>query len=546
MLKINFGKINKKIAGFLVIFLLCIFYNVNQFFEIYTYGQFLHVLILSYVAFILYFFVFSLYHRHNLRFLSLTLIFLLFLFNSIAIYAINTFNVAINYDLYIDVLFHKTDQLTEYAKSLIHVSFLFYVIIGTILPFLIVIYLFRKKYIEFRYSKNFLLYIGLISILLALVSYHFYHSRYYFAEKTEIRLLTWRYTPNNYMLATIRFIQRAKRVPPKDKIKICEDATIQCNSEINDNFPRTVIFILGESARNDHFSINGYHKNTNPELTKEQGNLVVFRDFESCNTSTWRSVPCIFSRLNSDEFTLPPKHENLLDILHRVGISTYWLSSQGECIAVCDYMDNKKLTIKSDEELVGELEIILKNDNKNSKFIVLHHNGSHYPYHSNYNKKHELFVPACKENDFTHLCNLDEIINAYDNTIVATDEFISNVIKVAKKYDYKHNIIVMYTSDHGESLGENDVFMHALPKIIAPKTQLDVPFFIWITERTAKNFDINRKTLMYNAKYGHFHHDQIFDSILKLFNIESTCCSKNDDIFTTNRLSKNISYTTIK
>lgn len=527
-------KVKKELFGVLFILILNLYFNAEQLVKISNYGEFLQIMILFSISSVIYYLLFSLcyFSYSKISAIILTIILIIFIANASSIYTLHNFNVEINYEFYIDIFGRRFADLVTYSKSIIDPYIFLYLLFYGIIPFSILVYLMiYKRAIVYYYSDHSFLIIVVVIASTYLGASIFYSSNYYLAKQEYFNIITCRFTPINYIVATVKILYRGKDLPKEKRIKICEDAKLTVDKNDKDFKFRTVIFILGESARIDHFSINGYHRNTNPKLSKIP-DLITFEDFEACNTTTWRSVPCIFSRLNMREFTLPVTQHNLLDVLEKVGIKLYWISGQTHCVATCSFVENKKLALESDELLLKELEIALKNDKNQPKFIVLHHNGSHIPYHIRYNENHEIFTPVCKEMFFRRLCDIPSIINTYDNTIVATDDFIDSVIKIAKKYDVKNNTVVIYTSDHGQSLGEGGEFTHGAPRLIAPKEQILVPFFIWLPKQTAKKLHINYSDLLYNSQNGKFHHDYIFDSVMKLFNIESSCYGKDGDVFT--------------
>lgn len=525
--------VKKRLFGLLFVILLSTYFNFEQIIKINGYAEFFQFIILFLSSCIIYLIIFALCDSHQFGFLGIILLFLLFTLNALSSYTLHNFNVAINYEFYIDIFSHKLNNIVLYSESINdHFIMMIYLLLYLVAPLTLLLYLIKKKIVSYAYSKYNISYIILATILIYLLSNTFHASKYYLAKREFIDLVTYRFVPQNYVFGILKMIKRCGTIPKEERVKICTDARlVGVNNSNNKMHHRTVIFIMGESARADHFSIYGYERNTNPKLSKVK-DLIVFRSFEACNTSTYRSVPCIFSRLNMYEFTLPVAQDNLLDVLNNLGIETYWFSTQDSYINTCNFIKNVKIELKSDEDLLKELKMTLKNNRNKTKLIVLHHNGSHHPYHINYKEKHEIFKPACKTIPFRTSCQIPDIVNSYDNTVVATDEFISNVIKIAKKYDdNSNNTVVIYTSDHGQSLGEDGIFTHGSPRIIAPKAQIEVPFFMWVPKQTAKNFNLDYTILLHNAKESQFTHDQIFDSILKLFSVEATCCGKDGDIF---------------
>jgi len=478
----------------------------------------MHFLLLIIASCITYYATISLYSKS--RALTISLLSIIFLINSFATYAIAKYNVSIDYNLYFDIFGNSLKETIRFSGAIISVGIVKYLIFLFALPLALIIFCIKKNYISYKFSKIAAIRILIILLAAAIYMISIRASKYYMPNKLTTKQITASFAPNNYLYGGFQYYKKQRRVMRRNLKPILMDATVLQNKDVN------VIFILGESARSDHFSINSYPKKTNPKLETllKSGNLFTFKNFTSCSTSTWHSVPCIFSRMNSEEFALPVKEENIISALERLKINSYWFSSQGSCITTCDKMVNKEINLNSDEALLAKLSDLLPKIS-GSNFIVLHHNGSHYPYYPFFKKDHEKFMPFCQSNDFTNLCDQDAIINAYDNTIVSTDEFIFNVINIAKKLP---NAIVIYTSDHGQSLGEGGIYAHNTPKIYAPREQTHVPLIIWTSPSLKKDYKITDSCLSPAKAYSH---DNIFHSILNLFNIKASDYNKDLDMF---------------
>jgi len=295
-----------------------------------------------------------------------------------------------------------------------------------------------------------------------------------------------------------------------------------------------IIFVVGETARFDRFSLNGYKRITNPRLAKE--NVVSLSNVSSCGTSTGVSVPCMFSNLGRKNYDKEKalNQENILDVLAKKGIEVLWRDNNSDSKGVATrvpYEDFKSPTMNpvcdSGEcrdvgMLSGLDEFIAKRKNKDI-IIVLHQMGNHGPeYYRRYPKNFEQFKPMCMTGELRD-CKQQEIDNSYDNAILYTDYFLSEVIQFLKKYDDQRETAMLYVSDHGESLGEHGIYLHAAPYMIAPKEQTHVPAIVWM----GKHFDFQISQL---KPYQHYplSHDDVFCSLLVGFELEShTCLSKN-------------------
>lgn len=301
-----------------------------------------------------------------------------------------------------------------------------------------------------------------------------------------------------------------------------------------------IILVVGETARADRFSLNGYHKETNPELSKH--NIVSMTDVSSCGTSTGESVPCMFSIMKRKYFNREDAlHiENALDVLYEHGVQILWRdnNSDSKGVAVRMQYENFRsptLNPACDEEcrdigMLSGLDKFIASKSKKDILIVLHQMGNHGPeYYRRYPKEFEKFTPTCKSSDLKN-CSKEEIDNAYDNAILYTDYFLSKVIDFLKKYDGQYETAMLYVSDHGESLGEHGIYLHAAPYIIAPKEQTHVPTIVWMGE----HFDYKIDQLRPYRNYP-LSHDDLFCMLLVGFEMDSKTCETRRNVLLANR-----------
>jgi lipid A ethanolaminephosphotransferase len=302
--------------------------------------------------------------------------------------------------------------------------------------------------------------------------------------------------------------------------------------------PKLVVLVVGEATRADHFSLNGYNKETNPQLKKED--IINFSNVYSCGTSTAVSVPCMFSYYKKSDYSFKKglRKENILDVLHHTNsISVLWRdnnsNSKGAALRVTyeDYKTSHTNTICTDDEcrdegmLVG-LDTYIASQQGNDILIVLHQMGNHGPaYYKRYPKAFEKFTPVCKTNQLEE-CTQEEISNAYDNAILYTDDFLVKTIDLLKKYDKTHQTAMIYMSDHGESLGENNIYLHGLPYFMAPDAQIHIPALVWANDSLKNTF--NLKEIDTTKKVTH---DNLFYSLLGLFEVQTKVYQPKLDIF---------------
>lgn len=347
--------------------------------------------------------------------------------------------------------------------------------------------------------------------------------------------------PLNYIYATVRYFQ-IEHQNKRPFTRLDENAA---HVPYPDEGKTVFILILGETSRAKNFSLNGYERETNPELKKQD--IVNFAHVQSAGTATAFSVPAIFSFTGRKHFkpTDAKYTENLLDLLQQTGYDILWKENDNGCKGVCQRIPNVEMDVKDkrfcdgtychDEILLEGLEDYLANLKSDHAFIVLHTIGSHGPtYFRRYPPEFKKFTPTCDTEDI-QTCTQEQIVNTYDNTILYVDHIVSSVIDILKKFpDYESGLL--YVSDHGESLGENGVYLHGLPYSIAPDEQTTVPMILWMSENMKKFDHVDYDCLKEKAAKEHFSHDNISHSLLSLMEVDSTAYDKNLDIFESCRL----------
>lgn len=293
--------------------------------------------------------------------------------------------------------------------------------------------------------------------------------------------------------------------------------------------PRLIVMVLGETARTDHFQLNGYQRVTNPQLS--QFPVVSFTQVSACGTATAHSVPCMFSHLDQQHFDgdLAKNSENVLDVLRHVGVDVQWLDNNSGCKHVCDRVPSTLLFQSQhplchngqclDAILLDALQQQLTPSGSQDRFIVLHQLGSHGPeYFRRSTNAQKHFLPECTDKQI-QFCEPQTLINAYDNSLIATDELLASVITtLQQQQDYQ--TAMLYLSDHGESLGENGTYLHGLPYWIAPASQTQVPMIWWMSDEFAKQQVVSSDCVA-AQRDTELSHDYLFHSLLGAFAVQS-------------------------
>jgi lipid A ethanolaminephosphotransferase len=302
------------------------------------------------------------------------------------------------------------------------------------------------------------------------------------------------------------------------------------------------VLVVGETARAQNFSLNGYARPTNPKLATVP-DLINFTDVASCGTATAASLPCMFSglgRSGSNEQTAH-KQEGLLDILKRVGLTVHWRDNQSGCKGICARVPTEivatpepkkfyELAVSFDDKLIDGLQEWIDKVPDHG-VVVLHMMGSHGPaYFKRYPSTHEVFKPACKDTQFSR-CSRDELVNAYDNTIVYTDHVLHRLIELLKANDARNVATSMvYVSDHGESLGERGLYLHGMPYALAPREQTWVPMMMWLSPRFQASYGVSASCVADKRK-ATLSHDNFFHSVMGMLDISSRVYDPALDLF---------------
>ncbi len=301
-----------------------------------------------------------------------------------------------------------------------------------------------------------------------------------------------------------------------------------------------IILVIGETARADRFALNGYGRDTNPELRRQQ--VVSFSQVTSCGTSTAVSVPCMFSALGRKDYSAEEakRTDNALDVLARSGVRVLWRDNNSDSKGVADHVRYERFRSPKrnpvcdpecrDVGMLDGLDDFIRENKGQDILIVLHQMGSHGPeYYKRYPAAFEKFKPVCRTGEL-QACSKAEIDNAYDNSILYTDHFLSRVIDFLKPYDGTHETAMLYVSDHGESLGENNLYLHGAPFAFAPDAQVRVPAVLWF----GKHFDYPLEAAERERDRA-LSHDDLFCSLLIAFERETSLCHRQKQVFSAHK-----------
>ena len=358
-----------------------------------------------------------------------------------------------------------------------------------------------------------------------------------FRNHHELRLML---VPSNYIGASAGYLREQVASAQQPFLKIGEDAQRDVALQ---NHPRKslTVLVVGESARAENFGILGYDRDTTPTLDKEAG-LIAFTDVHSCGTETAVSVPCMFSNMGRKNYdaSKAKNEEGLLDVLKRAGIDVIWRDNQSGCKDTCNRVTVQNVSnLKDptlcansecrDEILLQGLQGFIDHLDKDT-VLVLHQMGSHGPeYFKRYPKEYEHFTPVCESNALNN-CSRESIVNGYDNTLVYTDHVLSSLIDVLRSNQDKVDTAMLYLSDHGESLGEYNLFLHGTPYMLAPEQQKHVAMLAWFSDSYQKSYSVDTHCLQMSRDKP-LSQDNLFHSMLGLLEVHSSVYQQDLDMF---------------
>ncbi len=485
----------------------------------------LHLLSLALLLFLLNCFLLSLF---CFKFTTKPVLITILMLSSIVAYYMDSYKIVID-DVMIDNIFRTNMDETI---DLISFKLLLYVVFMGLVPSF---FIYKVKMKKLKAKTAFLHRLVLTggSITVALLTVFIFSSFYasFFREHKPLRYYA---NPAYYLYSSGQYAGRlfkGSTIPFKQIGLDAKIAPSDCDKEL-------VIFVIGESVRADHMSLNGYKRKTNPLLEKEE--VYSFTNVWSCATATADAVRCMLSATDRSHYSSGKAKatDNILDILKRAGVNVLWLdnnsSSQGMANRV-PFINYR--TPENNPDCQGEcrdmgmltaLQDYVYSHPNGDIFIVLHQMGNHGPdYYKRYPPEFEKFTPTCKTNQLEN-CTIEEINNAYDNILLYTDYFLTETIKFLKENNQSFETVMFYISDHGESLGENHIYLHSMPYMIAPDEQKHVPMIMWFGDNYHnKEAVIDSLKEQLNRKLTQ---DIVFHTLLGFFEIETTLYKKELDI----------------
>ena len=450
---------------------------------------------------------------------------LILLVSSLASYFMDSYSVVIDHTMIQNIVQTNIDESIDLFSFKLILYFLFLGVLPSIFIYKVTI---ENGSLKTELVSKLKV---IVVALLIMISMVFMFSRFYTSFLREHKPLRYYANPTYYIYSIVKYINATFKSGGAVVQAIGMDAKIPPT----DTDRELIILVVGEAARADRFSLNGYPRETNPLLKKED--IINFSNMRSCGTSTAVSVPCMFSIFGRDGYSDEKAKvtQNLLDVLRHAGINVLWRDNNSDSkgvalnVAYEDFKNPKNNPVCDvecrDEGMLSGLQEYIAGQKKGDILIVLHQMGNHGPaYYKRYPKSFERFKPVCKTSQLER-CTREEIGNTYDNAIVYTDYFLSKVIVLLKKNSRHFEAAMIYMSDHGESLGENGLYLHGLPYFMAPDTQKRIGAVMWF----GQGFHID-KTALRAKSAQEYSHDHLFHTILGLMEVDTSLYDKNKDI----------------
>jgi lipid A ethanolaminephosphotransferase len=414
------------------------------------------------------------------------------------------------------------------ALELFQFSVVGHLLLTGLLPAFLVVWLHERGSTWLERIRGSALHASCSLLLLALLFIFF---------RTHFIQIAYEHKPLRYLAVPISFLGSASQVVRArfqrgEQSKAIVQAELECRDQEK---ARLVILVVGEAARSDHFALNGYERDTNPNLTGLD--VISLPRVFGCATSTAQAVPCMFSSLQREDFTTQKaaRKENTLDVLARLGVQILWRDNNSSSKGVANDHPQQDFRTPSlnplcdlecrDEGMLQGLDDYIACLAGKNALIVLHQLGNHGPaYFKRYPASHAVFQPECQSGQLADCSDL-ELVNAYDNAIRYTDHFLAKAIALLKGWENQYQVSLIYVGDHGESLGEKGIYLHGMPWSFAPECQKRIPVIFWFGKGMESHAAAAREWLDREIRFNF-----LFHTLLPLFQVHGDVCLPEFDL----------------
>tara|TARA_R110002167_G_scaffold60515_13_gene170917 strand:+ start:681 stop:2264 length:1584 start_codon:yes stop_codon:yes gene_type:complete len=475
-------------------------------------------------ALFLFFLMMALFSIFAFKYLQKPALIFFFLSASIAMYFSNTLNVYFDVDMVANIFETDYREATELIVKPLLVSILLFGILPSLL-----IYKLEIKHLSVKkqtLQNTALVLISLSAAVLVALPHYASHSSFVRSNNIALRGSI---LPSSYIQSTYSYAKKQWQFADEHQVRLSLDETPTKNERWNGyKKPLALVVIVGETARADSFSLQ--NNDNNDYLNKK--NIIYFSNFSSCGTNTVISVPCMFLPFNKSEYSrnLQYKYENILDIIVKSGINTFWFDNLNGCKGLCQIVSELRPNSSDNSEFYHDKqfydEVLVDNlaskisSTQGDQLRILHQMGSHGPaYYKRIPQEFIKHKPACLTEDFSQ-CTQQAIQNTYTDTVTYTEYVISKAIIELEKLKETHDTALIYVSDHGESTGEMGLYLHGIPWMLAPEEQTHIPALMWFSDSYIQSRHLNTECLL-ASRNELYSHDNISHTVLSVLDIDS-------------------------
>ena len=322
---------------------------------------------------------------------------------------------------------------------------------------------------------------------------------------------------------------------PERKERLIIDAAPTLVAAASDK-PLLIVLVVGETVRAANWGLNGYERNTTPEL-KRRG-VINFTDVTACGTSTDVSLPCMFSRVGRKDYDRDRilAEESVLSVIDRAGVTVRWVDNQSGCKGACTDAMETAVTRNTadcrngvcwDKAMLGNINAALKTETKR-ELLVLHSMGNHGPaYWRRTPPAFRPFGEGCLKDDLGE-CRPEDVVVSYDNAVAYADQFLAAAIdKLSAVKD--RDTVLLYVSDHGESLGEKGLWLHGAPYWTHLSEQTKVPMILWMNDSARRRFNVTRPAGNVDVPVTH---DNLADTLFELTGVKTRAAQPQESLLT--------------
>ncbi len=456
---------------------------------------------------------------------------LLFMVSAAAVYYMDHYRVYLDPDMVRNVLVTDRKEASELLTS----GLLWSLLLLGVLPSVLV---WRTRPVKRSLGRGFVAHAMAVLLALAVaaaaIGMAYQPIAALMRNQESIRHLI---TPGNWIVSLSKVLldDGASDTP---KVEIGKDAVVQRPANAR---PRVLLLVVGETVRAHNWGLNGYARDTTPKLAALEG--INYPDVTACGTNTEVSLPCMFSAQGLRDYDRNAIHhsQSLLHLLDRVGVKTAWRDNQSGCKGLCSDLPFESFTQLDvpgycedgrcfDGVLLDGLKAKIEAA-QGDTVIVLHMLGNHGPaYYRRYPDEFRMFTPTC-DTDQLASCDAETIVNSYDNSILYADDVLAKAVGLLKEVSGTRDTALLYLSDHGESLGEAGLYLHGVPRSIAPDTQLKVPMWLWLSPQLREADGIDIACVEKKAKQPRTH-DAMFSTVLGLMRVKTDVYAPTQDLLT--------------